>query len=440
MKRLIHLILILVFLCGCIDEVTDSTDRFVKIFGKEQSSFGNKLYQLPNGDILIAGTIGNAPFDITSVGEQVTPGESEIRTPGLIWADQGGNLKYMQSFAYDQVQTVPGIDITGLEDRAEFLDLEVADNGDIIVIGQWTQIIAEVDNGSGDITYENVSFPFYSKISSNFEFLSTHQYMGEPGWDGVLRFTPLMSKLDDGSVALISGVVSESIGLPLPTGYSYTNINVNLDTIATDRTTDLTQAKFIRGFDIDRNNNFVGIGTLGGNLAVFRTPISSMNGSLQIDEQSYIVDTDGVNREGTNQNPMYVFHVEEGGYVLIYPRPNTEVIFTYLTEDFQPRSTPVRIEVDGDNTLEYPRAAIRLSNGDFVLYNAHLVDNSYVVNGFLYRITLDGEIVFRMSIEGAPGDVIESQDGNLLVLSNPVYNGQLTKTTLTKMSIDGKLY
>lgn len=143
-----------------------------------------------------------------------------------------------------------------------------------------------------------------------------------------------------------------------------------------------------------------------------------------------------------NNNPMFIEQFSDGEYLVVYTDPPQDTrmqIFGLCDVNCPPQNPDTGPIIISQEVREFPRAVSITKNDEILIYTERLT-NSTVPEGYLYRVDKMGNTKFRIRLEGTPGDVIESQDGTILVLSNPLFNGLIPKTRLTKLSADGTIF
>lgn len=438
-KRNFFLAGILLLLLSCVEEVPITEDRFIKIYGKELASNGKAIIERANGELLLLGDVGVPAFDFTNVGGNVVVGKVSEQSPAIIVANPEGNQKFIRSFPIAQMDM--GIISADIQDRGQFISMVENDDGSYFAIGEWSgmdiYVGPPVDFTIDFDTYRS-KLPFYARLTSSLEIIEIHSFNGEAGWDEILHQDPVLKKAPDGDVVIMNGIGAtyqspspNCTGFPFKfEGFSILKMNSQGDTILYKNyyPQDNVSIKMGRDFLFDEEGNIYVFGQRNSSLVIFVVEKAS-----DYSELGYY-NIDGLGQPCFYANDLFILNLSSNEIGVIYSDAPDKV--QYVKINNSQKSTPINISLELD---EYARAAIRAENGDIIVYT-ELVSTSKVPKGYLYRLTSSGTRKFRVEIDGIPGDVKETSDGSLLVLHNPIYNSQLPKMTLTKLSADGNLY
>ena len=432
----INYALVIFFACGlasCVEDVPVNNDTFVKVYGKESGSFGNTLYEYPNGDILIGSKVDVPALDFTNSGGVFEIGKVIEGSPALIKVDANGNQLEMNLFPIGAHDFSPVIQISDISNLSRFKQVLPLDDGGFMIIGEWrgfdvdlfltNDTISIVDN-------PNSAAPFLMRINNNFTIDFIRSFNAEEGWDQVYRVNARMKMLPDGNIGILHGFNIYDFDKPFQ-GYSFEIIDQAGNNIYyKDYYEPIWNIKMAHDLVMTNDGTLCLIGQANDNIYFIYT--DPVNPNIEWGEY---LDNAG-NSGQPNTNPMYIEQFDDGTFITVFTDPpqNTKVCF--VSADYKRSSEPIVIT---DLPDEYPRAFYVTQNEDVLIYTEYLAKTT-VPAGYLYRINRQGERVFRIQIEGTPGDVIESADGSILVLSNPLFNGLIPKTRLTKLTADGRLY
>ena len=110
MKK-IHLVFLMVsaLLSSCLEELNEQ-QQFVKILGEEGDSFGKRIRELPNGDLLIVGATEVNAFD-SDFNFLLRIEESEVDVmgvPSITRTDRVGNVLLSRAFPIGSFIIAPG--------------------------------------------------------------------------------------------------------------------------------------------------------------------------------------------------------------------------------------------------------------------------------------------------------------------------------------------
>lgn len=436
MKNLTYIgFLFMVSLLSCVEDVQPDPG-YIKVIGKQGSSSGNKLLELPNGDIMIAGKLGVPAFDITQTTDDLLFGRAQDLAPTLVITDKAGNVKQIRSYPISGIQSNSFIQVSDYEDKASFIDIVPMGDGGYYALGQFSGFTFSVPNEGilNDNKPNNVS-PFLMKLNANLEMEFFRSLNAGPGWDTIFHVMPRIMKLPepDGNLLVLLGFDNPRPYLDFSKlGFSLLKLNAAGDTLSY-RNYPGSGVKFANNMNLDTHENLVLIGQKDNMLACFTIPLDSL-GSKTYQEVSYPFNDSGAG--GFNTNDSYIFPIPGDKFFTVYSQPINAVVVRLLDHTF----TPIVSEFDitGQSTSEYARVVTQTSNGDYLIYTEWLEQPE--LKGFLYRITQQQQVLWRIPLDGIPGDVMENSDGTILAMSNRTYNNLLLKITLTKLSADGKVF
>jgi hypothetical protein len=404
---------------------------FIKVLGKQGSSSGNKLLELPNGDLLIAGKLGVPAFDIKQTTDDILFGRAQDLAPTIMITDKSGNIKKIRSYPINEWIIHNDIfQVSDFADKASFIDVVQMDDGGYFALGQFSAFTFKVPSEGYIRNDTQVQSPFLMKLNANLDMEFFRSFNGEEGWDTVFHIVPKMKKLNDGNLLILFGLDKY---LPFSKedniGYSLLKLSPEGKTLAFRK---YPGQKYAQNLSLDDQGNIILIGQDGAFYSCFKIPL----GSLEMDdflnyEQSYSFGNPW------KVNEMFVYPQPDNTYYVIYAKNDNGIRFEKLDSDFKYLKG---FDLVGNNSQEYPRAAYETKSGEYLVYSEWLDDNLEVSQGFLYKLNQNNEILFKIPFEGIPGDAIEYSDGSLLVMSNATYNNLLLKVTITKLSADGKIY
>jgi hypothetical protein len=421
-----------------LEEIPADDNRFIKIYGKESGSFGSTLNELPNGNLLIGGKVDVPALDFTNVGGVFDIGKVVEGAPSLIEVDPNGNQTRMNLFPIGSHLTVPEIQLSDISNKSKFLEIVQLSDGGYMVLGEWRgfdvavsfpgypyQVVINSDESP------NTTAPFLMKLNSDMSIDFIRSMNGEANWDLVYRSKAIIRMLSDGSIGILHGlnVYDPIYGFE---GYSFLKIDQQGDTLYfKDYFEPVFDTKLAHDFILNDNGDLCLIGQ--ANNRIYFIFIEPSNDELEYAE---FIDNSGMRGNNPNTNSMFLEQFNDKSFVAVYTDPPQDTRIRFVSGDYSASGEPIIIS---DLENEYPRAVYITENEDILIYTVYLA-NASVPSGFLYRVTREGKRIFRIRLEGSPGDVIEAKDGTILALSNPLFNGLIPKTRLTKLSADGRVY
>jgi len=93
------------FIFSSCEEELDEQQPFVKVYGEELQSSGEKIRELPNGDLLIVGATAPSIFepDINNLGPSPVQ-VNEARAASITRIDRSGNVLLTRVFPLDSIE------------------------------------------------------------------------------------------------------------------------------------------------------------------------------------------------------------------------------------------------------------------------------------------------------------------------------------------------
>jgi hypothetical protein len=421
---------------SCVEEIPADNKNFVKYFGQENGSFGSSLYEYPSGNLIIGGKVDVPAFDYENVGGSFVVGKVAEGTMALIESDKNGNQINFSPLPVAAHETVPEVILEDISGKSLVNEVIPTSDGGFIISAEWRGINATlIIDGQTFEFFDNpsVTAPFLIKVSKDRVIEFIHSFNGEIGWDGTYHAQAKIRLLPDGSIGVLLGVNVydfNQAAFDLFEGYTFLKLNQQGETLFyRDFHEPESQVKLVRDYVIDDNDNFIGIGQYDNLIQLF-----VFNLNAPENESILPIDDSGVRPGTPNNNDFFIEAFSDGSYVATYPNPPSEVRYVFITSDLTIGSPLIFTRAN-----EYPRALEVTANDHFLIYTENLSPDNFK-EGFLYKFDKAGNRKFKLRFEGTPGDVIESQDGSYLVLSNPLFNGLIPKARLTKLSKDGKTY
>lgn len=433
MKTKVQLILLIIALSilasfgGCMEQI-ETDVSFSKIIGNEGGSTGRKILKLSDGNLMILGKTGTRSFDVTQTTYGIDVDKVQESVSSISILTPKGNLLKSKLFPINDLEVDPFLQYDDIENHFSFIDAREMPDGSFYIIGEVSNFLFMIPS-LNVIQSEGTKVQILYKLSKDLKMEFARCMNGGPGWKrDFLQINPFIEVLPNGNF-----MVAVGYNLPLgnqrtnPTGYSLLELNTQGDTVNFKRFTNAPK-KQAKAMTLD-GTDLVLFSRINDNVSIHTVPINSLSSGDSVEYINYLE-----RYPRFDGNSSFLFKKDEGyltGYVNEF---TSNVVIHTLSENkniFSTFSIPVQ--------KEYIRAASITANQDLLLYTEKLTEESDLTDGFLYRIS-EKEIKFKIPIKGIPGDVTEMEDGSILVLSNPIFNGMLTKTTLTRLSPDGKYF
>ncbi|MEQ8239855.1 MAG: hypothetical protein RIA69_11620 [Cyclobacteriaceae bacterium] len=440
MKDRKNCVFLLVFLAwSCVEKVDFEQDRFVKILGKEGTAITERIIEMDNGDIMVLGKMGIAAHDITSTFSGPQIGEVEDQAPFIAITDANGNLKFLKMYPLEDF-VLKWIDVFNFENKTTFKYIAPLSDGGYALMAQVYGFDFNIDipgvldlidySSPGDVNFAPILF----RLDPNFNVTDIRSFNAGPDWDGVHTLArAVMKPLPNNELGILFGY---KISGDKSIGYTFLHLDGDLDTLALADEFDNIEGKIAYDFDLVELNTLKILGgEQDGRLYEYSLSLSDPDRELS---RRYISE-DGVFRH-PNTNEHFVKTLSGGEMLYVYTNPSQNLIIGKIVGSGQAdRIIEFGSAEDFRETIRAPRAVYETTNGDLLVYEI-IIPNVGVPFGYLHRVEQDGDYVFSIRMEGAPGDVIETRDGNILVATNNQYNGLTQRINLIKMSANGERY
>ena len=437
MKKLSYLILLCIGLSSCLEEIEGPDNQFIKIYGKESESQGFGLREMDDGSIFILGQTATAGFDFELVsgdGLQLTS-NTIFRAPSITITDQSGNL--MERFLFAIPPFENGLDLPLVEfidpNKAVFKDIMPLRGGGYFVIGEWLGLDL-IPNVFGQ---QQSSFAFGIWLDENFKFERFESYAGIGDFgsnDNTVKVAPRFLELPDGTFVLFFQInVDFNFG---DIGYTIIQYSPDGEILkGVDRPYELIGGDIFRGWDIEvaENGDFWVFGQIGG--AIF---LDHLNSELNQIINSSILDGTG---EAGNACPGDL--ARQGDEFAAFYDDFPDVKMRTFTDDpNQPPRVDQFISIRDSNGLgegNFIVDAVPTQDGGYLVLNELVRQNNFTGRGEVVKVNSQGTLQWTYEVDGLPTKILESSDGGVLLLYNPQFNQLAPKTTLIKLSSDGKL-
>ncbi|MFY0607038.1 MAG: hypothetical protein JXR10_10000 [Cyclobacteriaceae bacterium] len=429
-----YLIFLLATVSGCVEQVDYEMDQYVKVLGLEGAATAERLIPLANGDIMVLGEMGVAAHDIesTPIGPEIK--ELEDQAPMIAITDPNGNLKFLKMYPLEDFD-LKFIDVFNFENRTIFKYIEPLSGGGYAVMAEVFGFDYSI-NIPGVIDTTDLSLPGSAnfapvlfRLDDQYNVTEVHSFNAGPDWNGQFTLTSgVLKALPNDEIGILLGrkiLADNSIG------YTFIHMDGNLDTIAIADNFDNPDGKLAYDFDIDDSEILKIFGTENdGGMYQYDLPLTNM--SIEINKR-FLVE-DGV-FSFPNTNEHFTRKLKSGEFLFVYTNPRDNLILAqYGGVAFR-----VGNQEEFPGTNRAPRAVYEMMNGDLLIYEIIIPANDSPF-GYLHRVKINGTKVFSRRIDGNPGDVIETEDGKIIVAANNIYNGLNPRINLIKLDANGKLY
>lgn len=437
--NIIHMIFLLL-LISCVQDL-EEPNRFIKVIGDETTSIGERIIALPDGNIAVLGKTGilAASYNAENYIENL-----EDQSGSVSILDENGNLIRSMYFPIESFKS-EYFEVTNTANGVVLKDLISLSDGTYVAVAQMRDFEFRYDSPDGIVEGEGGVAPLIIKLDENFEVIKYLNMNGEEGWTGDFSIRAHIKKFpfsDDIMVLTTNFEYCQPNPCP-PKGYSLLRLNSDLDTLDAERFDvdkfNSTGIKSAENFDFDPAGHVVMIGQRNNRLWTYSVPTDDLNYQL---EQISDIDINGT--FGWNNNEHFIISREDGFHTLLYTDAPYQVKFVEINSSMNTFRDVVIIDdyrEDEPPVGNYPRAFFRTQNGDYLALLIHIPQEESVPNwSTLHRLNPDGIEIFQIRLDGFPGDVMETEDGDILVMTNTRFNNSLYKMTLRKLSADGKLY
>lgn len=441
------LIVAILLLAGCVEEVPFLERNWVKVLGEETNSFGERIIKLDNGDLMIFGELGIAAHDIVNPGDATEIGEIEDQGPAIFITDPNGNLKESHSWPFDNIETTY-VDFLNFENATRFIDGAQSPNGGWTMLAETRNIdgIFQGDTLRSSSDAQFVTYFLFS-LSSDFEIREIKPLNFGEDWDFRLRVRMSMKALSPTELVLFTAWnfdLSQPIGT-LPEGYDYYLVDHDLNLKSNYPFLSPGSNKVGNNFIINSDQELVISGQVSNSNGNFQTLFHTAIGSAT--DISTLLDDRGTGSP-INNNEHFPIQLADGRYAATYTNAPGEIKVSVLSGAFV-RERTFRVgpfeKWEDPNTRtgpnRSPRAFIPLHNGDMLLLAVYQPSTEpFAILTDLYRLSPDGEEVFHKRFEGTPGDIIETLDGHIILMTNSPYNEPFEKITIRKLSPNGEIF
>ena len=420
---------------SCLEEIDYFQDQYVKVLGLEGSALAERVIELDNGDIMIIGSLGRASHDVTSGFIGLEIGAVEDRAPFVAITDANGNIKQMKSYPIESFD-LANIELENVANNSIFKEIIPDHNGGYIVLGQ----LSGFDLIAGPITIRNTpgsrtTAPFLVKLDENLNMKKLVPFELDT-IDGnlIYRARAIMKPLPNNEVGLLLGMKVRNFTEFI--GYAFYRMDHDLNILDAGDDFDRPGFKLAYDFVYDQENRVAILGERNDRMVMFRIPIDNM---VYEAEEFQDIDHSG---EFPNFNEHFILEQENGNYAILYTDPASRIVFSLKGPDLNNVGPPVDIPNPSsiESLIRVPRAFTQMINGDFLIYNQHIPDSQEPIEGYLHRVSSTGQALWSVQIDGTPGDVTETADGDILVVANTVYNETLHRINLIKLNENGELY
>jgi hypothetical protein len=429
MRNLYFTLCALMGLCACQIEEGKVDTNFTKVYGRQGESSISGITELANGNLLLTGRLSRPAFlgsEASSIGNG---GNLSERAMCIILTNSEGETLKERSYPISNIDIDPAFDIGDVSGLSQLLKVYPLPNGGYIGLGEFRGFgisIGPPFNFDLPPSPSNTSM-FLAYFNANLELEKIDHFNGKTPWDrkfysvGVLKPKPDHS----GFVFMLGYNVS------LNQQYlGFTLFHLDSDgEIVSEHPYHSPLLRVARDFTFLENGNVLSIGQQGNFIALTEIDMSS-NQELS----AYSINFKGVGGL-INSNPMMVERTVGNKIVAFYPAPSDSAYMHVLNTNYE---TNFIKELEPSLSDQYPLTSSVCANGDILLVCIDL-SNSLDENSIVYRLSPEGEMLFRKRYSGRVRDIIEGSDGGILLSNDVNYGGGIKKATLQKLSANGEL-
>ena len=421
---------------SCREDIAELSPTFEKVIGAELESTGRIDFEMDNGNLVFIGSTSVARFiDAEAIGFE----SNTEKAPSITVTDANGNFLFRKMFPLDSQNIDPAFSFV-LEDIRDF------DRGSLVGLtplqnGGYAGII--IMSGFHNFFSIPVFIPQLIVLDDNFNLTSTIPVNGQSDWDFRYRPATRVFEFPDGNL----GLLHFNDNCICPPGQDDSRFGVFKMSRSGANIWQRTYPDYMPVFGqqvqagpigFDENGDLLVISTLfdfpirTDSLSIFR--ISASTGDV----------IQHVKQGGPGEQHFGIdlFEVDEGYLVLkrfdSNQREPVELVEDKLMLSFFDRQFGfIRDIVFNDITIGSRRGAVLTQDGNLtilILENASTTDS-----GELIKVSLEGEVLWRVKLQGEPTGLIEASDGSLIVTLERQFNDLDSKLRVLKLSSDGML-
>lgn len=406
-------------LLSCQETLEEPNESYIKVLGKELSSYGSKIKQLSTKEFVVLGQTEVISFD--SVANDYV----SIASPSIYVVNESGNVVKEKIFSRHELTASGGVARTLYLDfenditNSGFITDIVAIAGDqYLAMGHWEN--TEVAQRILDPLTAIVDFPFYLVLDGDFNIKNLSYINGEAGWDFNLKYDHELVLGPDNSLYIFYKSM-------LAIDFSWTAPILN--------SLQRLDSPFEWESDIPTNPGISNKG-VALNFSANGNPLvlSQLNSDLIIEELNVA--------DGSSMNEYFVYNFGNANEVfgqMVQLREGYVVVAQASGESMKVFQV--------DETLMSVNGSTISESTDQELIDATSTDDDHLLvltrgvnaeNGIIRKVSPSGTVLWQFALEGIPTDIMEI-DGHPFCLYNPVFNGLLKKATLIKLNQGGTL-
>lgn len=410
----------LIVMISCQETIEEPNESFIKVLGQELSSFGSKIKQLSTGEIVVLGQTEAISYDSTSSSYL------SIASPSIYIIDKEGNVVREKIFSFNELIASGGVGRTLYLDfendntnTGYITDLIALGGNQYLALGHWEQ--TEVAQRILDPLTATIDFPFQLLLDNDFNILDFLYINGERGWDFNLKSDQKLILGPENSLYLFyKSVLDVDYSWSGPIFHSVSRIDNPFEWVYSS--TSIAPAFTNKGLDLNFSSN-------GNPLILVQSDsyliIEIFDASSGSKTESYSIDSE----EAFDEMEGQIVEIIDG-FLIVAQVSGRDIKFYKIDETLSSSVHLTLPETDSEIIID----ATKTSDDHLLLLTGFVG----IDKGVLRKINSTGTVLWEFQLADTPSDV-EEINGAPYCLYNPVFNGQLRKATLIKLSPEGTL-
>lgn len=407
MKVKVALVFVLLFIISCRESIEAPDETYIKVYGNEGLSYGEKIKQI-DGRTMILGKTSRLKF----VSQQVS--EEKI-LPSVFISNASGNI--IDKRLYDVAAILES------DNQISLVDVQKLSDRTFQVYGEWQGIPDHYLNFK-------INLPFRIHLDSKFSPLD-FEPLNNSLWDPIVRTDPMLFDFGQGSNYLLYRQTFHN-NTDNPIRHSLQQLNdlgevqwsldyIRPSIIAVNAAWDLEQGNLGELLVLAQHSNDV---------VIYR--IQENNGgeiSRHVLDETVFQDR--------YEWPGSLVKLENG-YAAVYRIRSGNVTCQFLDEDL---SKGKRLTISQNNSNPKDEIVVDAEptpDGHLVILTRDQEPTNSEITGYIRKVSKEGNLLWEYFLDGIPEDV-EILEDSILVIYNPIYNGQQRKTTVLKIRLNGTL-